>query len=59
MTNIEEKAIHNDDNGENSSNSSPITYQDPEAFTENEALATHLGRVMSQPGSVETARIYL
>ena len=49
MTNIEEKAIHNDDNGENS----PTSYQDPEAFTENEALATHLGRVMSQPGSVE------
>ena len=53
MTNVEEKARHNDDNGENSSNSSPIPYHDPEAFTEDEALATHLGRVMSQPGSVE------
>ena len=53
MTKVEENAIYNDDNGDSSSNSSPVLYQDPEAFTEDEALATHLSRVMSQPGALE------
>jgi ATP-binding cassette subfamily G (WHITE) protein 2 (SNQ2) len=49
MTKVEEKVTHNDDNRENSRNASPISYPDPEAFTDDEALGTHLSRVLSQP----------